>query len=31
MMTMFLSGVIFVPALLGIGLAMFGGQQTKRV
>lgn len=30
MMTMFISGIVFVPALLGIGLAMFGGNaETK--
>ena len=30
MMTMLISGVIFAPALLGIGLAMFGTQKAKR-
>ena len=29
MMTMLITGMVFVPAMLGIGLAMFGGSQTQ--
>ena len=29
MMTMLITGMVFVPAMLGIGLAVLGGDQTK--
>ena len=31
MMTMLISGIMFVPALLGVGLAMFGGNGEMKV